>query len=156
VERSKLERPTLQALGWVVGASPDAEDALFLVEADEVSPRGSLYASYATTAPVPTLLPAPSLQRRCAPAGWIGLHRRTRLIIARNRPVLRCGSIRKVEKNFVYITPAPVFRRIVALDDRVRGGVKMFGRMSVRRVIATADVTAGPANPQVNPGRTDP
>ena len=79
----------------------------------------------------------------------------TRLIIARNRPVLRRGSIRKVEKNFVYITPAPVFRRIVALNDRVRGGVKMFGRMSVRRVIATADVTAGPANTQVNPGRTD-
>jgi hypothetical protein len=79
----------------------------------------------------------------------------TRLIIARNRPVLRRGSIRKVEKNFVYITPAPVFRRIVALNDRVRGGVKMFGCMSVRRVIATADVTAGPANTQVNPGRTD-
>jgi hypothetical protein len=79
----------------------------------------------------------------------------TRLIIARNRPVLRRGSIRKVEKNFIYITPAPMFRRIVALNDRVRGGVKMFGRMSVRRVIATADVTAGPANTQVNPGRTD-
>ena len=56
----------------------------------------------------------------------------TSLIIARNRPVLRRGSIRKVEKNFVYITPAPVFRRIVAFNDWVRGGVKMFGRMSVR------------------------
>ena len=55
-----------------------------------------------------------------------------RLIIARNWPVLRRGSIRKVKNNFVYITPTPVFRWIVTLNDRVRSGAKMFGRMPVR------------------------
>ena len=77
-----------------------------------------------------------------------------RLIIARDRSVLGRGSIGKVKDDFVYVTPTPVFRRIVAFNDRVRGGAKMLGRMPVRRVIATADVTAGATDTQVNPGRT--
>jgi hypothetical protein len=81
-----------------------------------------------------------NFRRRRSPFG------EARLIKARNRSVLKRGLIRKVKNDFVYVTPTPVFRRIVALNDRVRGGVKMLGRMSIRRVIATADVTASPAN----------
>ena len=55
-----------------------------------------------------------------------------RLIKARDRSVLKGGSIRKVKDDFVYITPTPVFRWIITLNDRVRSGAKMFGRMPVR------------------------
>jgi hypothetical protein len=77
-----------------------------------------------------------------------------RLIVARDRSVLGRGSIRKVKSNFVYVTPAPVLRRIIAFDDRVRGGPKMLGSMPVGGVVAAADVTASSAEAQVNPGRT--
>ena len=77
------------------------------------------------------------------------------LIIARNWPVLRRGPIGKVENNFVYITPTPMFRWIITLNDRVPSAAKMFRRMPVGRVIATADMTTGAADAQMNPGRTD-
>jgi hypothetical protein len=89
------------------------------------------------------------------PSVRLGRSGRATLIKARNRSVLKRGSIRKVRNNFAYVTPTPMLGRIVPLNDRVRGGVKMLGRMPVRRVIATADVTAGPADTQVNPGRAD-
>jgi hypothetical protein len=88
------------------------------------------------------------LARRPSAAG-------ARLIKAGDGPVLGRGPVRKIKHDFVHVTPTPVFRRIVAFDDRMCGGAKMLGRMSVRRVVATADVTAGPADAQVNPGRTD-
>ena len=68
---------------------------------------------------------------------------------------MRSGSIRKIEDYFIDVTPAPTLRRIVAFDDRMAGRVKVFGRMPVRRVIATADVAAGPAQPQVDPAGAD-
>jgi hypothetical protein len=68
------------------------------------------------------------------------------LIITRDRPILRRRSIGKVKDNFVHVTPAPVLRWIVSFNDRVRRGMKVLGRMPVRRIIAAADVTAGPAD----------
>jgi hypothetical protein len=92
----------------------------------------------------PTRLGSSALELRRVVAIWQ----------ARDRPVLGCGSIRKVKKSFVDVAPTPLFGRIVAFDDRVRSGAKMLGGMPVGRVIATADMTAGPADTQVNPGRT--
>jgi hypothetical protein len=63
--------------------------------------------------------------------------------------------IRKVEFNFVDVTPSPVLRRIIAFNDRVSGGVEMLGGMPMGGVIATPDVTAGSADTQMKPGRTD-
>ncbi len=60
-------------------------------------------------------------------------------------------AVRQVEHHFIDITPAPAFRRVVAFDDGVLGFVEMFGRMLVRRVVATADMAAGPAQPQMHP-----
>ena len=74
---------------------------------------------------------------------------------ARDRSVLRSGSIGKIEYHFIEITPAPTFRWIVAFDDRMASRVKMFGCMPIRRIIATADVAARPAQSQVHPASTN-
>jgi hypothetical protein len=44
-----------------------------------------------------------------------------------------------------------MFRRVVAFDDRMAGGVKMLGRMFVGRGIAASDMAAGTAEPEMNP-----
>jgi hypothetical protein len=51
----------------------------------------------------------------------------------------------------IYITPAPVFPLFKGLDDRVLGGVKMFGGMFVGRRIATTHMAAGEAEAQMHP-----
>jgi hypothetical protein len=73
------------------------------------------------------------------------------LVVARDRTVVGRHAVSKIEHHFVNITPPPPFWRIVALDDRMAGGVKMLGRVLVRRLIATADMTAGAADPQMHP-----
>lgn len=62
-----------------------------------------------------------------------------------------CRSTGQVNLNLVDIAPSPTFRRIIALDDRMGCGVKMFGRMFVRRVVATADMPAASAQPEMHP-----
>jgi hypothetical protein len=52
----------------------------------------------------------------------------------------------KIKKDFVHVTPAPAFRRIVALDDRVMGGVKVLGSVPIRGLVAATDMAASPAN----------
>ena len=64
---------------------------------------------------------------------------------------MRRLSIRQIEQHFIDITPAPSFRRIVALDDRMFGGVKMPGRVFVGRIVTAADVAARAADPQMQP-----
>ena len=44
----------------------------------------------------------------------------------RDRAFLRGGVIREVKGKLIDITPAPVFRGIVALDDGMPGGMKVF------------------------------
>ena len=65
---------------------------------------------------------------------------------------MRCGSARKIEHYFVDVTPAPPFRRIIGLDDRVLCRVKMFCSVSIWRLIATTDVATAAADPQMQPG----
>jgi hypothetical protein len=74
--------------------------------------------------------------------------------IARDGAELRRHAVGEVEKDFVHVAPAPAFRRVVALDHRMAGGVEMFGGVAVRRIVATADVPAGAAQPQVHPRRS--
>ena len=45
---------------------------------------------------------------------------------------MRRLPIRKIEKDFVHVTPAPTFGRIVALNDRVMGDVKVLGSVPIR------------------------
>jgi hypothetical protein len=65
---------------------------------------------------------------------------------------MRCGSARKIEHYFVDVTPAPPFRRIIGLDDRVLCRVKMFCGVSIWRLIATTDMATAAADPQMQPG----
>src|ERR1700733_12301923 len=72
-------------------------------------------------------------------------------IIPRNRTVMRRLPVRQIEQDFIHIAPAPSFRRIVAFDDGMSGGVEMFGGMFVGRIIAAADMAATSADPQMQP-----
>jgi hypothetical protein len=67
---------------------------------------------------------------------------------------MRRGPIRKIEHHFVNVTPTPPFRRIIAFDDRVLGCAKMFGRVSIWRLIAATDMPAGAANTKMQPAVT--
>src|SRR6202035_4048710 len=87
--------------------------------------------------------PAPSR----VPHSWSKEH----LIVARDRTVVGSLSARQVEQHFIDIAPAPAFRRIVALDDRMAGGVEMFGGVLVGRIVAAPDMAAGAADPQMQP-----
>ena len=68
---------------------------------------------------------------------------------------MRGLSVRQIEQHFIDIAPAPTLRRIVALDDRMPCGVEMPGRVRVGRIVAAADVSAGAADPQVQPLAAD-
>src|ERR1700680_5144642 len=60
-------------------------------------------------------------------------------------------AVRQVEQHFIDIAPAPALRRIVALDDRMLGGVEMFGGVLVGGIVAAADMAASAADPQMQP-----
>src|SRR6266576_569407 len=64
---------------------------------------------------------------------------------------MRRLSVRKIEQDFIDIAPAPAFRRIVTLDDRMLGGVEVLGGMLVGGIVAAADMTAAAADPQMQP-----
>src|SRR6267154_50693 len=72
-------------------------------------------------------------------------------VVARDRTVMRRLPVRQIEQDFIDIAPAPAFRRIVALDDRMLAGVEVLGGMLVGGIVATADVTATAADPQMQP-----
>jgi hypothetical protein len=65
---------------------------------------------------------------------------------------LGCHAIRQIKSNLINVTPAPAFRRIIAFDDRMPGGMKVFVSVPVRRVIAAAHMSTGAAQAQMNPG----
>ena len=67
---------------------------------------------------------------------------------------MRGRPARKIEHYFVDVTPAPPFRRIIGLDDRVFCRVKMFCSVSIWRLIAATDMAAGATDPQMQPGVT--
>src|SRR6266700_2014078 len=72
-------------------------------------------------------------------------------IVARDWTVMRRLPVRKIEQDFIDIAPAPAFRRIIALDDRMLGGVEVLGRVLVGGIVAAADMTAAAADPQMQP-----
>src|ERR1700690_1704659 len=83
----------------------------------------------------------------CAPLCRNGIYS----IIARDRTVMRGFPVREIEQDFVDIAPAPSFRRIITLDDRVAGSVEMLGRVFVGRIVAAADMAAAAADAQMQP-----
>jgi hypothetical protein len=46
------------------------------------------------------------------------------------------------EENFVDITPCPIFARLKGSNDRMRGGVKMFRGVAIRRGVTATHVAA--------------
>lgn len=58
---------------------------------------------------------------------------------------MRGGAIAEVEHDLVDVTPAPAFGGVIAFDDRMARLVKMLRGVAVRRIVATADMAAGPA-----------
>ena len=64
---------------------------------------------------------------------------------ARDRAVVRGGAIAEVEHDLIEVTPPPAFGWVIAFDDWMARLVKMLGGVAVRRVVATADMAAGPA-----------
>jgi hypothetical protein len=73
------------------------------------------------------------------------------LIVARKRTALRRRPIREIKEYFVDKTPTPTLRWVVAFNDGMSSGMKMLGGVPPRGLVATPHVTAGSANPQVNP-----
>jgi hypothetical protein len=65
---------------------------------------------------------------------------------------MRCLAARKIEHDFVYVTPAPPLRWIKGFDDRVPGRMKMFCSVPIWRLIATTDMATAAADPQMQPG----
>src|SRR6202008_4460209 len=57
----------------------------------------------------------------------------------------------EIEHHLVDIAPPPALRRIIALNDRVAGRVKMLGRVLVRRLVAASDMAARATDSQVQP-----
>src|SRR5437868_6836349 len=64
---------------------------------------------------------------------------------------MRRLALREIEQHLVDIAPAPAFRRIVAFDHGMAGGMEMRGRVLVRGIVAAADMAAGAADAQVQP-----
>ena len=75
------------------------------------------------------------------------------LDVPRDGTILRRRVVAEIEHDLVFVTPAPTLRGIVALDDGVPCLMKMFRGMPVGRIVAAADMAAGPADAQVNPAR---
>jgi hypothetical protein len=60
------------------------------------------------------------------------------------------GSI-KVNGHIVDVTIPPTLRRIVPFDYRVMSCMEVLSGMSIRRIVAAADMAAGAAEAQMHP-----
>jgi hypothetical protein len=60
-------------------------------------------------------------------------------------------AIGQVEDDFVNVTPAPAFGRIIGFDDWVMGCMKMLRGVAVGRLVAATNMTAGSADAQMQP-----
>jgi hypothetical protein len=58
----------------------------------------------------------------------------------------------RLHRDLIDEAPEPIFTRLERLHDRVRGGVEVLRRVLVLRGIATTDVAANAAEPQMDPG----
>src|ERR1700730_11030657 len=64
---------------------------------------------------------------------------------------MRGLALRQIEEHLIDVAPAPALGRIVSLDHRMAGGVKMLGRVLVGGIVAAADMAAAAADPQMQP-----
>ncbi len=55
--------------------------------------------------------------------------------------------------HFVEVAPTPVLPGFERLHDRVSYEVRVLARVLAKRGVTTADMTAGEAHPQFEPGR---
>src|SRR5207244_11563628 len=69
----------------------------------------------------------------------------------RGREARHAAKAVEAERDLVEIAPAPVLARLERANNRMRCSVVVSGCVTVGRVIAAADVTAGEADPQVQP-----
>src|SRR5215831_9951353 len=60
----------------------------------------------------------------------------------RDRPVVWSHAIRKIERDFVNVAPAPSLGRIVAFDNRVSGCVKVLRRVVIGRIVTASNMAA--------------
>ncbi len=61
------------------------------------------------------------------------------------------APLQRIEHQFIYITPAPLFARLKRLDDWMGSLTKVLRSMTVGRRIAATNVTACHAESQVDP-----
>jgi hypothetical protein len=64
---------------------------------------------------------------------------------ARDGAIVWGGAIAKIEQDLVDVTPPPALGRVIAFDDWMARLAKMLGGVTVWRIVATADMAAGPA-----------
>jgi hypothetical protein len=62
----------------------------------------------------------------------------------------------RVQLDLIDVAPAPVLARLESPDDRMTDLVKVRGRVLVWGAVAAADVTAGHAEPEVDPRAAHP
>ena len=74
-----------------------------------------------------------------------------------------CGSpqvglefLRHVNLDLIDVAPGPALAGLEGRGDRVLRRVGVARRVAARRAVATADVAAAQAEPQVDPGRAEP
>jgi len=61
----------------------------------------------------------------------------------------------RLHRDLIDEAPEPIFTRLERLHDRVRSGVEVLRRVLVLRGMATTDVAANAAEPQMDPGVAD-
>ena len=64
--------------------------------------------------------------------------------------------VAQVEPDFVDIAPRPALGWIITLDDGMVCGMEMLARVTMGRLIATADMPADEADAKVDPCVADP
>src|SRR5664279_1034359 len=77
--------------------------------------------------------------------------RPTNLIITWDWSVLRRRVVSQVEEHFIHVAPAPALGRIITLNDQMTCCAIMTGCVTTWRLIATTNVSASPADSEVNP-----
>src|ERR1700722_11430347 len=80
--------------------------------------------------------------------------RPTNLIITWDWSILRCRIVSQVEEHFIHVAPAPTFGRIITLDDQVMCSMIVTGCMAAWRFITTTNMSASPADSEMNPFAT--
>jgi hypothetical protein len=69
--------------------------------------------------------------------------------------VLRATELREIQLYLIHITPAPLLSRLNRPHDRMLCRMKVLRRMFIRRRIATPNMPADHAHPQMDPAPTN-